>query len=456
MSAEGTLTNFVRALRSADVTVSTAETLDAVQTVQLVGYADRAKLKLSLRSVLAKSETEKQTYDRLFDLFFKARPASDDVENSAPDRSDESETSPDDGDSETEPDFVSLATSGDETKIEMAIARAGNAADIQDIRFSTQVGYYAQKMLKAMGVEKMEKELLDRLQEHSEEGDAAAEEMMEARRQMTLRSIEFAKQQFDVFGAGATQQFRDEFLADKRITDMDRSDIERMKPLIEKLARRLATKHSRRRRRKNRGQLDIRKTLRSNAGRDGVPFDVHWRQKKKDRPKLVLICDVSGSVAQYVRFLLLFLYCLRDVVPNLHSYAFSARLKDIGPLLSDDLGRFDQSMDRVMKEVGWGSTDYGQALSDLKVDHWSVIDRQTTIIVLGDGRSNYGDPRMDLFEEAAARAKRVVWLNPESKALWGTGDSEMHRYRSYCTVVSYLATLKHLERAVDDVLMHYR
>ena len=144
------------------------------------------------------------------------------------------------------------------------------------------------------------------------------------------------------------------------------------------------------------------------------------------------------------------------MVPNLHSYAFSARLKDIGPLLSDDLGRFDQSMDRVMKEVGWGSTDYGQALSDLKVDHWSVIDRQTTIIVLGDGRSNYGDPRMDLFEEAAARAKRVVWLNPESKALWGTGDSEMHRYRSYCTVVSYLATLKHLERAVDDVLMHYR
>ncbi|MAK62045.1 MAG: hypothetical protein CMK09_13820 [Ponticaulis sp.] len=452
MSAESILTNFVRALRSADVTVSTAETLDAVRTVDLIGYEDKQTLKLSLRSVLAKSPTEKKAYDRLFDLYFstKSKPPESSEEPT------ENETEQTEGEQDNEPqDFMSLANSGDEIAIEMAIARAGNEADIQDIRFSTQVGYYAQKMLKAMGVEKMETELLARLQEHSPEGDAAAEEMIEARRMMTQRSIEYAKQQFDVFGAGATQQFREEFLADKRITEMDRSDLDRMKPLIEKLARRLATKHSRRRRKKNRGQLDIRKTLRSNAGRDGVPFDVHWRQKRKDRPKLVLICDVSGSVAQYVRFLLLFLYCLRDVVPNLHSYAFSARLKDIGPLLSGEIDRFDQSMDRVMKEVGWGSTDYGQALSDLKVDHWSVIDRQTTIIVLGDARSNHGDPRIDLFEDAAARAKRVVWLNPESKALWGTGDSEMHHYRPFCSVVSYLATLKHLERAVDDVLMHY-
>ena len=108
-----------------------------------------------------------------------------------------------------------------------------------------------------------------------------------------------------------------------------------------------------------------------------------------------------------------------------------------------------------MTEAGWGSTDYGQAFSDLKVDHWSQIDRRTTIIVLGDARSNNGDPRLDLFEEAASRAKRIVWLNPEGRALWGTGDSEMLRYQPHCSTVTHLATLKQLERAIDDVLMHY-
>lgn len=452
MSAEATLTNFVRALRSADVNVSTAETLDAARAVRLIGYEDRDVLKTSLRSVLAKSQGEKEAYDRLFDLYFSQHKKTTEERSSEDTSSRESDNEPEMGFK----DFMSLANSSDETELDLAMARAGNAADIQDIRFSTQVGYYAQKMLKALGVEAMEKTLLEKLHEHTPEADQEAEDMMAARKEMTRRAIDYTKRQFDVFGVGATQQFREDFLADKRISEMDRSDIDRMRPLIEKLAKKLATKHSRRRRRKNRGQLDIRKTLRSNAGRDGVPFDVHWKQKRKDRPKIVLICDVSGSVARYVRFLLLFLYCLRDVVPELHSYAFSARLKDVGPFLDVPLDRFESAMERIMHEAGWGSTDYGQALSDMKVDHWHHIDRQTTIIVLGDGRSNHGDPRIDLFEEAASRAKRVVWLNPEARPLWGTGDSEMLRYRPYCSVLSYLSTLKDLERAIDDVLMHYR
>ena len=451
MSAERTVTDFVRALRSADVNVSTAETLDAVRAVRLVGYDDRGLLKTSLRSVLAKSEREIESYDRLFELFFSRKRSEQEAEaKSSEDQSEDGESS------EAAPaDFMELARSGDDTNVEMAMEQAGNAVGLQDIRFSTQVSYYAQKMLKEMGVEKMESELLKRLQEHTPEGDEAADEMINARKQMTLRAIEYAKRQFDIFGAGATQQFREDYLAEKRINEMDRSDLDRMKPLVEKLARRLASKHSRRKRKKNRGQLDIRRTLRANAGRDGVPFDVHWRQTKKDRPKLVLICDVSNSVARYVRFLLLFLYCLKDVVPDIYTYAFSARLKDVGKHLDTSLDGFEGAMQKIMTEAGWGSTDYGQAFSDLKVDHWSQIDRRTTIIVLGDARSYNGDPRLDLFEEAASRAKRIVWLNPEGRALWGTGDSEMLRYQPHCSTVTHLATLKQLERAIDDVLMHY-
>lgn len=449
MSAERTITDFVRALRSADVKVSTAETLDAVQAVGLVGYDDRSELKTALRSVLAKSESEKAVYDRLFELFFsREQPASTD---------NQSETSGSDTNADSEPsmDIMDLAQSGDEAQLAMAMEKAGQAAGVQEIRFSTQVSFYAQKMLKEMGVERMEKRLLEALKARTEASEAEAEEMMQARKEMTHRAREYVQTQFDIFGAGATQQFREDFLAEKRINEMDRSDMDRMKPLIQKLAKRLAAKHSRRRRKTNRGMLDVRKTLRANAGRDGVPFDVHWRKTKRDRPKLVLICDVSGSVARYVRFLLLFLYCMKDTVPDLYTFAFSARLKDVGRHLDTSLDGFENAMQAIMSEAGWGSTDYGQALSDMRVNHWQLIDRRSTVIVLGDGRSNYGDPRLDLFEEMSARSKRIVWLNPEGKALWGTGDSEMLRYAPNCSVVSQLSTVKQLERTIDEILMQY-
>ncbi|MFC6199791.1 vWA domain-containing protein [Ponticaulis profundi] len=454
MSVERTVTDFVRALRSADVNVSTAETLDAVQTLKLVGYNDRSMLKTSLRHVLAKSEGEKGTYDRLFDLFF-SRKSNTPETTSEDEQSDDGEANSDASEDAGPKDLLDLAQSGDESEIAVAMERAADAASVQDIRFSTQVSFYAQKMLKEMGVERMEKQLLDALKDTSGEREGEAQQMIDARRDMTRRAQAYVQQQFDIFGASETQRFREEYLSEKRINDMDRSDIERMKPLVQKLAKRLATKHSRRRKKKNRGQLDIRKTLRRNAGRDGVPFDIAWRETKKDRPKLILICDVSGSVARHVRFLLLFLYCLKDVVPDIYTFAFSARLKDVGSYLDTDLAGFENAMQRIMTEAGWGSTDYGQALSDMKVNHWSLIDRRSTIIVLGDGRSNYGDPRLDLFEEATSRAKRLVWLSPEGKALWGTGDSEMLRYQPHCTTMTHMTSLKDLERAIDDILMHY-
>ena len=161
MSAEATLTNFVRALRSADVNVSTAETLDAARTLRLIGYGDRGALKTSLRTVLAKSEPEKEAYNRLFDLYFSQHSKSTEDRSLSDDSDkDESDETP-----ASAKDFMELASSKDEAELDMAMARAGNAVDIQDIRFSTQVGYYAQKMLKSLGVEAMEKTLLEKLHE---------------------------------------------------------------------------------------------------------------------------------------------------------------------------------------------------------------------------------------------------------------------------------------------------
>ncbi len=479
MAAERTVTDFVRALRSADVPVSPAEAIDAVRTLKLVGYGDRQSLKDGLRPVLAKSLEDSATYDRLFDLFFAPRPATGEaMPGETEDGEPAGEATPDTGtkpgadaaDAGGEPasgpptspggageagapDLLDLARNPDQVALQVAIERAGREVGVQDIRFSTQTGYYAQQMMKAMGVARLEARLLDRLQARTPDADAEADALMAARREMFQRARDHAEAQFDIYGAGRTERFREDVLAEKRLSDLDRTDLERMKALVAKMARRLAVKHSRRRRKRNRGVLDARRTLRANAGIGGVPFDLHWRQKRRDRPRIVVICDVSNSVARYVRFLLLLLHSLRDVVPDLEAYAFSARLHDVGPWLDTD--GFEVAMQRILRDAGMGSTDYGQALSDLKTRHWHQIDRRTTVIILGDGRSNHGDPRLDIFRELTARAKRTLWLCPEPRSLWGTGDSEMLRYRPQCDLTGQVATLRDLERAVDDVLLAY-
>jgi len=455
MSGERTLTDFIRALRSAQVPVSPAEAIDAARALRVVGYGDRGLMKRSLRGVLAKSETDTETYDRLFDLFFAVRDLQE--PGGTPDRQEDSDGAEADADGDASevpaPDLMDLAESRDEAAIAMALEKAGREAGVQNIRFSTQTGYFAQQMMKAMGVERLETRLLDRLRERSEAANEEAERLMELRRDMMMRARAHAERQFDIYGAGQTEQFREEVLAERAISALDMADLKRMNLLIAKLAKKLATKHSRRRRKKNRGQLDIRRTIRANAGLGGVPFELHWRQKRRDRPKFIVICDVSGSVARYVRFLLLMLHSLREVVPDLHAFAFSARLRDIGDWLDTD--GFEAAMARIIKEVSFGSTDYGQALSDLKVGHWDKIDRRTTLIILGDGRSNYGDPRLDLFREATARAKQTLWLCPEPRSVWGTGDSEMLRYQPYCSNMVEVSNLKGLERAIDEALAAY-
>ena len=445
--AEQVLTDFIRALRSADVRVSTGEAIDAAEAVKLIGYADRQRLSDTLRCVLAKSPDEKLAHDRLFDLYFSRQA----VPQSEPPAED---SNPDTQDQDGPGDMLDLLESGDETAIAVAMERAGQEAGLQEIRFSTQVSYFAQQMMKALGVERLEGEMMQAFRERTEQGQAYAEELIEGRKQMFSRAREHAKQAFETYGAGATLAFREDILAETALTALDVRDLGRMQALVQKIAKRLASKHSRRRRKKNRGQLDVRKTLRANAGFDGVPFDLVWKQTKRDRAKIVAVCDVSGSVSRVVRFFLMLLYSLNEVVPDIVSFAFSGRLEDVGETL--DTEDFAAAMDKIINTIGMSSTDYGQSLSDLKMNYWNVLDRRTTLIVLGDGRSNYGDPRTDLFQEAASRVKRVIWLSPEAESLWGTGDSVLPRYRPYCQSMKHVTTIKDLERILDEALSRYQ
>lgn len=447
------LAGFVRALRAAGAEASTAETIDAARAVALMGYAQRDNLKAALGLALAKSEEEKQIHDQVFDLYFGLPPqarrsANADSENgTAPTRT---------GDAEVDALLDLAATQADgqpSDGLRAALSRAASSAGVDEIRFATQSSYFARQTLQAMGIAPLEARLAQLQSMSGDEASAEARLLASARERLLRQARALVDQRFALFGKPATEAFMTEVAVTRALGRMAPAEMERMKTAVARMARKLAARHSRRQRVELRGQLDFRRTMRANAGHDGMPFSLVWKHRRRDKPRIVAVCDVSGSVASHVRFLLLFLYALHDAVGDLRSFAFSNRLQDVvQPLESLP---FDDAMALILKEVGNGSTDYGQAWLDLHDRHWDAIDRRTTVIVLGDGRSNGSDPRLDLFAELAGRAKRVVWLSPEPPGRWGSGDSALLRYRPYCTSMSHCASAADLERTLDEALEAY-
>lgn len=463
-----TLAGFVRAFRAAGAEASTAEALDAARAVALMGYADRATLKASLGVVLAKSEAEKALHDDVFELYFQPparaeqRPAEGDDTSPAADAGEgPSPTFTGDTDLDALLALVAGAQGGEAGEglaepgaaLTAALQRAAKAVGVDDIRFASQTAYLSRRMLETMGIAPLEARLLARLGERGADALAEAQALTAARDSLQRHARALVEQRFQLFGKPATDAFLTEVAVQRPLGRMSPPDIARMKVAVARMARRLAIKHAQRRRIQLHGQLDFRRTLRGSAGHDGVPFKLHFKTRRRDKPRLVVVCDVSASVAPHVRFLLMFLYALQGAVTDLHTFAFSNRLMDVEAPL--ERLPFDDAMELIIREVGSGATDYGQAWQDLHDRHWTAIDRRTTVLVLGDGRSNGGDPRLDLFSELANRAKRLVWLCPEPPGRWGTGDSCMLQYRPHCTHASQVATAADLERAIDEALDAY-
>lgn len=444
------LTRFVRALRGAGLATSTAETLDAARAIALVGYAGRDRLKEVLGATLAKSEPDREVHDQVFDQFFSLPAGADDPGSPAL-----ASAQPGTGD----PAIDALASLADSrsadggNELALALQDAARSVDLDGIRFQSQVPYYVRRMLEHLGLDPLDKRLAQRLAEPGAAAGQEARRLQAARDALRRSARAVVQQRFDLFGRTATASFMAETAVERAIGAMTPSDLTQLEPIVRRLARRLAQRHAQRRRVLMRGQLDLRRTLRANAGHDNVPVTLAFRHRRRERPRIVAVCDVSGSVAPHARFLLLFLYALHDAVSDLRSFAFSGRLAEVGPALQGQ--PFDEAMAGILRHIGSGSTDYGQAWQDLQDRHADCIDRRTTVLVLGDARSNHADPRLDLFGELVDRARRVIWLCPEAPSRWGTGDSCLLQYRPFCHHVSHCATPLDLERVIDEALGSY-
>ena len=415
---------------------------------QEIGFDNKSLLRDSLSFSLAKTLREKEIFNECFDNFFK--------ENYMNLKSDELPQEKLEEDIELEElnnlenkqkNLEELYKNSDKTSLMTAMALAARDANLQDIKLFTQVGMFTRKIFDEMGLETLNNDIF----QASRQGNTKREsELKNIRESLRLEIRDYVENQVKLRTTNAGKQLREDALSQMRLTQADKSDYQIMSGIIKKMARRLISVHSRRKRKSQRGMLDIRSTIRANQEYDGILFETIWKKTKVDRPKIVALCDVSGSVANVSRFFLMFLHSLTEILPNVRTFAFSNKAGEVTDLFENK--DIEVAAAETLLLNGGGSTDYGQAFVDLEGLLENNIDRKTTVIILGDARSNYGDPRCDVLKTIQEKSKRILFLNPEPKSVWGTGDSEMLRFVPYCSKSKVCSSLFDLERVVDDML----
>lgn len=449
------LRRFLQVARGAGLRVSAAEGIDAARAVDIVGFADRTVLKDTLGLVLAKTPDEKSLFDECFDLYFKRD------EFAAPDQQ---EPSPQADAGQPPPPMAGgegmgsgggaalgeLLLSDDRAALATAMEQAARDAGLENIRFFTQKNLYARRMLDRMGLRPLEREIEAERQTGTPDLVQRADRLQARLDYLRDQVRDFVERHLVLFARGDTEAFREELLKSARLSNLERRDLDRMRVLVRAIARKLAARYAKTRRRRLRGQLDTRRTLRRNMGWGGVPFITVWKQKRIEKPRVMVLCDVSGSVAPMAQFLLMFLYSVHEALSDIRSFAFAGSLIEVSDILEKE--EVEAAIGKIMQLIGYGSSNYGNSLADFE-DGWGAqVTNKTTIIVLGDARGNRTDPRMDVIQRLSLRAKRIIWLNPEYRSAWGTGDSDMFRYKPFCSLVTVCNTLRHLERVVTDLL----
>ena len=304
-----------------------------------------------------------------------------------------------------------MLLSQDRSAVAAAMAGAANAAALSDIRYFTQRGLFQTRMLEQLGIARLRDDL-DRLTV-SNPADA---ERLAAALDACARTCATCQQALLLYGREESENLRHEILRNAPLARLERRQVEQMKALIRAIARRLRDRYSKPRKRQRRGHLDVRKTMRRNAAWGGIPFLTAWKRRHRDRPKIVALCDVSGSVAQVSDFFLLLIHSLHEVVDDVRSFAFSGHLIEVSEILDGQAGSGDAGdhVEGRLRLVGLrplvrGFREAVAARRDAQ-DH-------------GDhpGRRPHQQTRSARRHPAriSERAKRVVWLNPEGRMGWG-------------------------------------
>jgi uncharacterized protein with von Willebrand factor type A (vWA) domain len=455
------IVEFIAGLRAAGVRVSLAESADAFRAIEQMGVADRDLFKASLRATLVKDSADVPEFEKLFPLYFGSGgpPVRDPNEELSPGEMQQLKDALRNllnDDSKLQQLMRYLLEGDNPTREEMD--QLGNRAGVPLARNPSQQQWLTRRMLRQLGMDEEFQELMQQLIQKLEEMGMSRETMRRIG-QIAAENMRRLEEQFNQYvGAKIAQNaaqeprerqpLRGPDLMNRSFNSLGEREIAELRNQIRRLAARLRSRAALRQRRGKRGVLDTKRTIRSNLRHGSVPVELKHKRRHL-KPKLVMICDVSTSVRPVVEFMLRLVYELQDQIHSARSFIFIDDIVDVSSEFTQR--RPESAVQRVLEDnpPGYYNTNLGFSLAHFCKDFLDTIDHRTTVIVLGDGRNNYLNPRLDAFQSIKKRSRRVVWFNPESPRLWGTGDSDMLQYQPFCDDCQEVGNLAQLADAVD-------
>jgi uncharacterized protein with von Willebrand factor type A (vWA) domain len=407
---EERLVQLVAHLRAEGVRVSLAESIDAGRALAALPALAPDWVKASLRATLIKEQPDQPIFERLYSLYFAAQAApSYSIDSLSPEQTKvltEAITSDD--------AWLQRLAAGEALPFEL-LAETAAAVRSQPRWGPVTPGRLERALEQALGLADMP----DRLHELRAELAAAglSEEDITAVAAHLAQNGQAQAAQSRRFmqhtqthppiprSAAETDLLRQPF------TRLSEPQTHELRRLVQRLGRQLRAQAARRYQTGHRGRLDVKATVRASVQRGGVPFELHFRTRKM-RPRFTLLCDLSTSVRPVAGFMLQLVYAMQDQLGRVHSFAYNDRLVDISDAFLNQ--RPELAIPAVLARIppGHYATDLGQALADFWLRYPASADRQTSLIILGDGRNNSRSPRLDLLEQLQRRVRRLVWFNP--------------------------------------------
>ncbi|OZM78990.1 hypothetical protein CFP66_26985 [Pseudonocardia sp. MH-G8] len=438
----GHLVDFVAALRRHGVSVGPGETVDAARVLAVLDMVHREHVREGLAASLLRRSGQREVFDTLFDLYFPAALGAGVGEVDVP-RVEDADGGPVDVDA-LRVVLADLLRDGDTGALAElaraavdALGRSG-AAGTGVRGAGTQPGWSAYQALRVLSPETLLAQILADLRDGADDDSEFADEVR--RREIRDRIAAFRKMVTDeVRRRSAEVRGREQVARSAVPTQTEQVEflsahaeqLTRLRRTVHPLARRLASRLAVRRRHAKRGELDMRRTLRRSMSTGGVPMRPAFRARRPGRPELVVLCDVSGSVAGFSHFTLLLVQALREQFSKVRVFAFVERADEVTHLF-DPGAELSGVMQRVLREADVvafdGHSDYGGSFGSF-AEHWGdAVGPKTSLLVLGDARTNYRDPNLTVLKRLVGQARHAHWLNPEPRRQWGSGDSAALRY----------------------------
>jgi uncharacterized protein len=461
----GHLVGFVEGLRAQGISVGPSETVDAGRVLATLGLGSREVLREGLACALLRRAEHRETYDAMFDLWWPAAfgdrtVIDDDDEDADPPPG----LPPEDVDAMRAMLLDLLADNEDlaglDDRLMAMIAQIVEAYG----RYNSSRGpsYSSYQALRAMGLDELEGKLLaGLLAPYGDEASPTQEQIAKALAAQRITQIrkmveaETKRRTAEQLGRDHVQMYGIPQLAENvEFLRASGEQLRQMRRVVTPLARTLATRLAARRRRSRAGKIDLRKTLRKSMSTGGVPIDVVLAKPRPARPELVVLCDVSGSVAGFSHFTLLLVHALRQQFSRVRVFAFIDTTDEVTHLFGADAD-LAVAVQRITREAGVytrdGHSDYGHAFVSFLNQFPNVLSPRSSLLVLGDGRNNYRNPEVELLTQMVSASRHAHWLNPEPRHLWGSGDSAVPRYEDIIPIHE-CRSAKQLATVIDKLL----